>query len=138
MSDRVPAEIRVAIRDDSDLVVARRQIRELASLQGFGQVAIEELATAVTEIARNIVIHAGTGEIVVAPAARGGQRGVIVTALDAGPGILHIDQAMQDGFSTTGSLGCGLSGARRLVDELEIESIVGVGSRVTLRKWTGR
>jgi serine/threonine-protein kinase RsbT len=80
-------------------------------------------------------MHAGTGELTFTTATDARGRGVIVTALDAGPGIEHVEQAMQDGFSTTRSLGFGLPGARRLVDEFEIDSTVGVGTSVTLRKW---
>jgi len=129
-------ERRVRIGDESDVVVARRHARELAAQQGLSEVAAEALAIAVTEVARNIVVHAGTGEIVLAAARDAGRRGVIVIVLDAGPGIAEIDQAMRDGFSTGAGLGLGLPGARRLVDEFEIESTVGVGTRVTLRKWT--
>jgi len=136
MIDRVCAEIRVRIGDESDIVVARRRARELGSQQGFSETAIVALATAVTEIARNIVVHAGTGDLTFTTATDARGRGVIVTALDAGPGIVHVEQAMRDGYSTSSGLGCGLPGARRLVDEFEIDSTVGVGTRVTLRKWT--
>ena len=133
--DPAPGELRVRVSDESDVVIARQRTRELAALQGLSTAAIEALATAVSEIARNIVVHAGSGEIRIAPAVGGGNRGVIVTALDLGPGIADIAQAMQDGFSTTGSLGFGLPGARRLVNEFEIESTVGEGTRITLRSW---
>src|SRR5258708_6620619 len=122
MMDRASPEHRVCvrIRDASDVVVARRRSRELAAQQGFSEAAAEELATAVTEIARNIVIHAGSGEIIFGAVANATKRGVIVTARDTGSGIPDIEQAMQDGFSTRGGLGFGLPGARRLVDEFEI------------------
>lgn len=135
--DRVTPEIRLRVRigDESDLVVARRRTRDLASQQGLSESAAEALATAVTEIARNIVVHAGPGEILLGAVADASRRGVVVTAHDSGPGIAQVEQAMQDGFSTRGGLGFGLSGARRLVDEFEIESKVGAGTTVTLRKW---
>jgi serine/threonine-protein kinase RsbT len=129
-------EILVRVQQDSDVAIARMRVFELASQQGLVEAAAAALATAATEVARNMIVHAGGGEIAVIAAARAGRRGVIVTARDDGPGIADIDRAMQDGFSTTGSLGFGLPGARRLVDEFEIESIVGAGTRVTLRKWT--
>jgi serine/threonine-protein kinase RsbT len=129
------SQIRVPIRDDSDVVVARRRTRELASQQGLSEIATEALATAVTEIARNIVVHAGSGEILIGAIGDVSRRGIIVTARDTGPGIPHIEQALQDGFSAKGGLGFGLPGARRLVDEFEIESKAGVGTTVTLRKW---
>jgi len=136
VTDGVEPEIRVVvIRDDSDVGTARRCARELAARHGLAGVEIEALATAVTEIARNIVVHAGLGEIRIAPATGAPRRGVVVTAIDAGPGIARVEQAMQDGFSTTGSLGFGLPGAKRLVDDFEIESTVGEGTRITLRKW---
>jgi serine/threonine-protein kinase RsbT len=129
------AQVRVFIRDESDVVVARRRTRELASQQGLSEAETEALATAVTEIARNIVVHAGSGEIVFGLVVEALRRGVVVIARDAGPGIPNIEQAMQDGFSTKHGLGFGLPGARRLVDEFEIESKTGGGTTVTLRKW---
>ncbi len=129
------AQVRVFIRDESDVVVARRRARELASQQRFSEAEAEALATAVTEIARNIVVHAGGGEILFGQAVDGPRRGVVVIARDAGPGIPNIEQAMQDGFSTKHGLGFGLPGARRLVDEFGIESKTGAGTTVTLRKW---
>jgi serine/threonine-protein kinase RsbT len=124
---------RVSIRDEWDLVVARRRTRELGSRHGLSPSAAEALATAVTEIARNIVVHAGSGEILFG-AGDGPEGGVIVTASDTGPGM-RIDEAMQDGFSTRGGLGLGLPGARSLVDHFFIESRVGEGTTITLRKW---
>jgi serine/threonine-protein kinase RsbT len=129
--------IRVRIVDESDVVIARRRTRELAAQEGLPEAATEALATAVTEIARNALVHAGGGEVLIAAVAAPRGRGVTVIAVDAGPGIADVDQAMQDGFSTTGSLGFGLPGARRLVDEFAIESTPGAGTRVTLRSWGG-
>jgi len=129
------AQVRVFIRDESDVVVARRRARELASRQGLSEAGVEALATAVTEIARNIVVHAGGGEILFGRVVDGPRRGVVVIARDTGPGIPDVEQAMQDGFSTKHGLGFGLPGARRLVDEFEIESKTGAGTTVTLRKW---
>lgn len=126
---------RVRVVDESDLVVARRCTRELASQLGLSEVMAEALATAVTEIARNIVVHAWSGEIALGILEQDTRRGVIVTARDAGPGIADLERAMLDGFSTGTGLGYGLPGARRLVDEFEIESKVGVGTMVTLKKW---
>lgn len=137
MTDRASPEYRVCVRihDESDVVVARRRSRELAAQQGFSEAAAEALATAVTEIARNIVVHAQSGEILFGALADSARCGVIVTARDTGLGIRDVEQAMQDGFSTRGGLGFGLPGARRLVDEFEIESKVGTGTTITLRKW---
>src|SRR5437868_10551154 len=137
MTDRPISEVavRVCIRDDSDVAVARRRTREIASEQGLSEVATEALATAVTEIARNIVVHARSGDIFFGAVMAASTRGVMVTAHDTGPGIPDIEQAMQDGFSTSNSLGFGLPGARRLVDKFEIETKVGAGTTITLWKW---
>jgi len=123
------------IRHESDLVVARRRVRELGRQQGLPAPAIEALATAVTEIARNTVVHAGGGEMVVGAVADTRRRGVLVRMRDEGHGIADLDRAMQDGYSTKGGLGLGLPGARSLVDEFEIESGPGRGTTITMRQW---
>jgi serine/threonine-protein kinase RsbT len=123
------------MRDESDLVVARRQVRLAAHQQGLREAAVEALATAVTEIARNILVHSAGGELWIEPLAQGARRGVGVTLADGGPGIADVDLAMQDGYSTIGTLGLGLPGAKRLVDEFEIESAPGRGTTVRLRQW---
>jgi serine/threonine-protein kinase RsbT len=128
-------EARVAIGRDVDIVAARQLGRELAAAVGFVGADLTLIATAISEIARNIVVYAGSGEIRVWAAQRGGRRGIVIVAEDNGPGIPDIDQAMQDGFSTGRSLGLGLPGARRLMDEFEISSEVGRGTTVTMRKW---
>ena len=136
-AERAPAKYlaRVHIHHETDLVVARRRTREIAAHQGLSAAEAEALATAVTEIARNIVVHAGSGEMHFGIVDQATRRGVVVTARDTGAGIPYIADAMRDGYSTRGSLGYGLPGARRLVDEFEIESTVGAGTTVTLRKW---
>lgn len=135
--DSGSAALRIAVADDADIVIATKRVRELAAEQGLSEAAAARLATAVAEIACNMIVHAVGGELAVAAATDRTRRGVVVVALDRGPGIADIDQAMRDGFSTSASLGFGLPGARRLVDEFEIESCVGAGTRVTLRKWAG-
>ena len=95
------------------------------------------MATAISELARNIVSYAGQGEIVLRATQNSGSPGVTVIARDDGPGIPSIEQALRDGYSTSGSLGLGLPGVRRLVDEFEIASEVGRGTTVTIRKWKG-
>ena len=128
--------VRLRIRHASDVFVARRKVRELGARVGLSEAAIAALATAASELARNIVVHAGIGEILVGTLADSSRHGVVVIARDNGPGILDITQAMHDGHSTAAGLGLGLPSARRLVDEFDIESTVGVGTTVTLRKWT--
>jgi serine/threonine-protein kinase RsbT len=132
-------EHQLTLRDESDLVVARSHVRELGQRQGLSLLAIEQLATAVTEIARNVLIHARSGTLVLrgtrGERARAIRQLLVVVATDEGPGIPDVAAAMVDGYSTGRGLGMGLSGARRLVDAFEIESAVGQGTRVTLEKW---
>jgi serine/threonine-protein kinase RsbT len=125
----------VHIREESDVAMARKRARELALEQGFPQSAMEALATAISEIARNIVVHAGTGEVRLASVQEGGRRGIVVEARDQGPGIPDLERALSDGYSTAMSLGLGLSSARRLMDEFEVASVVGKGTTVVMKKW---
>jgi serine/threonine-protein kinase RsbT len=127
--------MRVAVSRDADIVTARQLGRELAAKAGFAGSDLTLIATAISEVARNIVSYAENGEILLDLAERNGRRGLLVVAQDHGPGIADIDQAMQDGFSTGKSLGLGLPGARRLMDEFEIASEPGKGTTVTMRKW---
>jgi serine/threonine-protein kinase RsbT len=131
-----PDETRVAIGQDGDVVTARQKGRELAVQVGFAGSDLTIIATAISEIARNIVLYAKHGEIVLSSVMQGGRRGILVIARDQGPGIPDIAQAMRDGFSTGKSLGLGLPGARRLMDEFEIVSEMGKGTTVTMMKWT--
>jgi len=131
----VPAEQRIAIRADVDIVTARQESRRLASTLGFSSGDLTVIAAAVSEVARNILAYAAQGEVEITLLERNGRRGVIVVARDGGPGIPDVALALQDGFSTSGSLGLGLPGAKRLMDEFEISSEVGKGTVVTMRKW---
>jgi serine/threonine-protein kinase RsbT len=131
----VTDEHRVAIGRDVDIVTARQLGRELAARAGFAGSDLTLIATAISEVARNIVVYAERGEIRLGLASRNGRAGLEVVAVDEGPGIPDIEQAMQDGFSTGRSLGLGLPGARRLMDEFEIVSEMGKGTTVTMRKW---
>ena len=130
------SEERVHVAHDADIVAARKKARELAALAGFTGSDLTMIATAISEVARNIIVYAEHGEIVLSVAQRGTKRGITVVARDDGPGIANIDDAMKDGFSTHKSLGLGLPGARRLMDEFEIASAPGVGTTVTMTKWT--
>lgn len=125
----------VVIAHDGDIVEARRKGRELAQTIGFVGSDLTIIATAISEIARNIVVYADRGEISLSVADNGGRRGIVVVARDEGPGISDIERAMRDGYSTGKSLGLGLPGARRLMDDFEIVSAVGEGTIVTMRKW---
>jgi serine/threonine-protein kinase RsbT len=126
---------RVAIQSDGDVVLARQKARELAAGLGFSGTELTLLATAVSEVARNIVVYAECGEIFLHLVAEGRRQGIRVVARDSGPGIPDIDQAKRDGFSTGKSLGLGLPGAERLMDDFDIQSTVGVGTTITMTKW---
>jgi serine/threonine-protein kinase RsbT len=128
-------EIRVPIGSDLDIVSARQKGRELASHLGFSSSELAIIATAISELARNIVRYARTGEIILKLIERGDKRGVHIVARDQGPGIRNLELAMQDGYSTSGGLGLGLPGVRRLMDEFEIISKNGEGTTVTIKKW---
>jgi RNA polymerase sigma factor (sigma-70 family) len=127
-------EVRVPIRGDADIVAARQAARELAARVGFSGTDLTVIATAVSEVARNIVRFAGSGEVVVELVERP-RRGIQVVARDAGPGIPDVDRALTDGYSTYHGLGLGLPGARRLMDELAVVSEPGRGTTVTMVKW---
>ena len=127
-------EVRVAINCDADIVAARQAARELAARLGFSRTDLTILATAVSEMTRNIVRFAGTGEVVI-ELIDGHRRGVQVVARDTGPGIPDVDKALTDGYSTYDGLGLGLPGARRLMDEFAVVSEPGRGTTVTMTKW---
>lgn len=120
---------------EADVVAARQKGRDLAAQAGISGSDLTVVATAISEIARNIIAYAESGEIVLKVAQQGRRRGVVIIARDNGPGIADIDMAMRDGFSTGKSLGLGLPGARRLMDEFEILSELGKGVTVTMTKW---
>jgi serine/threonine-protein kinase RsbT len=128
-------EFVVPIRSDVDVVNARQQARSLVSGLRFSSSDLTLIATAISEVARNIVAYAGRGEIVLRVVQREARRGLVVIARDRGPGIPDIEEAMQDGFSTSGGLGLGLPGSKRLMDEFEIVSDVGKGTEITMTKW---
>jgi serine/threonine-protein kinase RsbT len=130
-----PEEICVAILGDHDIIQARQKGRELAGRLGFSPTDLTLIATTISELARNIVLYAGRGEITVKLVNHSERQGVIVTARDKGPGIPDISRALQAGFSTSRSLGLGLPGVKRLVDDFEIASQVGQGTTVTVKKW---
>ena len=128
---------RIAIESDLDVVAARQRARELAVGLELSTTDQTLLATAISEVARNITTYARRGEVSVAIVEDGrGRRGIRVVARDDGPGIEDIERAMQDGFTTGGGLGLGLPGARRLVDDFELDSAPGEGTTVTLVKWS--
>lgn len=134
-SEPSPGTQLIPIVSDVDIVEARMAARTLATYAGFTGADLVMIATAVSEVARNILEYAKRGEVVVAVIQRGDRRGLEVLARDQGPGIADVSQAMQDGFSTSRGLGLGLPGSRRLMDDFELESRIGQGTTVTMRKW---
>lgn len=128
-------EIRVAINSDQDIVAARQRGRALAVELGFSVVDSTLIATAISELARNIVSYAGTGVITLKGIQNSARQGISIVATDEGPGIHDVREALRDGFSTSGSLGLGLPGVRRLMDEFDIASQPGLGTKVEVKKW---
>lgn len=128
-------ETRVAINSDQDIVLARQEGRAMAVKLGFSSGDATLIATAISELARNIVTYAHKGEITMRQIHASSRVGILVAASDDGPGIPDIRQALRDGFSTSGSLGLGLPGVRRLMDEFEIASQPGRGTTVKVKKW---
>ena len=128
-------ETRVAVAADHDIVSARMSGRTMALQIGFRATDATLIATAISELARNILLYAKCGEIVISPVERGERRGLAVVARDDGPGIADATRAMEDGYSTSGRLGLGLPGVRRLMDEFELCSRAGHGTTVTVKKW---
>ena len=130
-------EERIAIESDSDVVTARQRARELAAGLELTSTDQTLLATAISEVARNITTYAVRGEVILSIVRdSGGREGIRVVARDEGPGIEDIERALQDGYTSGGGLGLGLPGARRLVDEFAIESVPSEGTTVTLVKWS--
>ena len=125
----------ITILSDASVMTARQKGRELALAMGIKGSDLTLMATAISEIARNIVQYAGQGQIEFRNVVRAGKRGLMIIARDNGPGIADINQAMKDGFSTSRGMGLGLPGARRLMDDFEIVSEVGKGTTISMIKW---
>ena len=125
----------VPIESSDDIVAARQAGRELATRLTFSLTDVTMIATAISEVARNISKYAGHGEIRLGVTQRNGHRALMVQAVDQGPGIADTEQALEDGFSTSSGLGLGLPGSRRLMDDFELQSTLGGGTIVTMWKW---
>ena len=128
-------ETRVTISSDKDIVDARQKGRSIALALGFSPGGATLIATAISELARNIVSYAQSGEIVIKAINGNPRDGIQVIAQDQGPGIHDVQQALRDGFSTSGSLGLGLPGVKRLMDEFQIDSKENQGTTVVVKKW---
>ncbi len=123
------------VASDADTVVARQAGREAALRLGFSRTDATFIATAISEIARNITVHAGSGEIIVRSHSEEGREGVVVIARDEGPGIADVSSVLRQDHRSDVGLGMGLWGASRLMDEIEVESQPGKGTTVTMTKW---
>lgn len=128
-------EILIPILTDMDIVAARQSGRKLATELGFSQTDTTLIATAISELTRNIILYANQGELVLRPLQRKDAKGIMVIARDQGPGIENVAQVMRMGFSTSGSLGLGLPGVSRLMDDFNIDSQPGSGTTITVQKW---
>jgi serine/threonine-protein kinase RsbT len=128
-------EMRVPIRTEYDIVTVRQQVKKLGIALNFSSGEQTLVATCVSELARNIVEYAGTGEMIIGLTNKKEERGIFIIAEDNGPGIPDIALAMKDGYSTSKGLGIGLPGCRRIMDEFEIVSSPGEGTTVTITKW---
>jgi len=131
----VPAEVHVPIERELDIVTARQKGRALAGGIGFSSTEQTIIALAISEIARNILSYAQRGGVSISELDAAGRRGILIVARDDGPGIADVELAMRDGYSTAKSLGVGLPGAKRVMDEFELESALGKGTTITMKKW---
>lgn len=125
----------VTIKTEGDIVAARRAVRELATSVGFGQTDVTRIVTAASELARNVFKYGGGGMMTWRQVEAPGRVGVELSFIDHGPGIADVSLAMQEGYSTGKGLGLGLPAAKRLMDELDIRSVISEGTTVTLKKW---
>lgn len=128
-------EMRVPIRSEYDIVTARHRVKEICTALDFSSGEQTLVATAVSELARNIVEYAGSGEMIMGMTDNKTEKGIFIIAKDEGPGIPNIELAMKDGYSTSKGLGLGLPGCKRIMDEFDIVSRKGKGTTVTVKKW---
>jgi serine/threonine-protein kinase RsbT len=135
LSGKTGRSVHLRIGDEWDGAVARRHARTLAREAGLSEASGHALATAISEIVHNVIVHANRGEATMEVVEERGRRGVVVIVRDEGPGIRELARAMQDGHSTVNSLGLGLPSARRLVDDFELATVTGRGTTVILKKW---
>ncbi|GAB3045272.1 anti-sigma regulatory factor [Virgibacillus ainsalahensis] len=125
----------VNINKEWDIVGARQLGRDIAKQIGFGMVDQARIATAISELARNIYLYADEGQVCFEVIDNLEQKGLCMISIDSGPGISDISQVMEDGYSTSGGLGAGMPGVKRLMDDFDIQSEVGEGTRIKATKW---
>lgn len=133
--EAVATEARVVVETDRDIVSARQQGRFMAAQLGFSPGTATLIATAISELARNILLYASRGEVTMRTIENNGSKGIRVEARDEGPGIPQPQRALEDGFSTSGRLGLGLPGVKRLMDEFRLETAPGRGTAIVVHKW---
>jgi serine/threonine-protein kinase RsbT len=133
MSEAADGE--VVINAEGDIVTTRRTVRDLAVAMGFGLTDVTRIVTAASELARNACKYAGGGVMRWRHVEDSGRTGIELQFIDHGPGIADVDLALQEGYSTGRGLGLGLPAARRLMDEMDIQSKAGAGTQITLKKW---
>ena len=133
--EAVATEARVLVEADRDIVTARQQGRLMAAQLGFSPGTSTLIATAISELARNILMYARRGEMLMRTVETNGNRGIAVEATDEGPGIPQPQRALEDGYSTSGRLGLGLPGVKRLMDEFRLETTPGRGTKIMVKKW---
>lgn len=134
--ERILATHELPIRCEHDVIVVRRCVRELAEQHGFDIFATAAITTATSELTRNVWTHGGGGVVTIHEIERDRRRGIRLRFCDEGPGIADVERALRGGFSTRRSLGLGLSGSQRLVDEFDLATVVGQGTTITVAKWT--
>lgn len=135
VDDKLKNMVVIPIEGDLDVVTARQKGRLLAREVGFGDVDQVRIVTAISELARNVVLYAPSGVIKIGQFSEDCKTGLLVSASDNGPGVKDVNLALQDGYSTSGGLGNGLPGVRRLMDEIKIETSQGEGTQVIVKKW---
>ena len=128
--------ITLPVIKEQDIVQVRKKVRDACRDLGFGLTDVTRIVTAASELARNIYRYADTGVVRIEAVSKAAKRGVQIVFEDKGPGIADVDQAMQEGYTTERSMGMGLPGAKKLMDEMTIDSTVGVGTTITIVKWT--
>jgi serine/threonine-protein kinase RsbT len=131
----VTATHELEIRRSDDIIVVRRRARDIAELRKFDSFATAAITTATSELARNVLVHGGGGKACIEELNDGTRFGVRIVFVDEGPGIADIPRVLAGGYTTTRTMGLGVSGSRRLVDEFSIESTPGAGTKVTITKW---
>jgi len=133
--ERHSRSLKIPIESDSDLLAARQEARAIAFELGFSLTAVVGIVTALSEMTRNMLLYAGRGELLIESVRDGDRSGILITARDEGPGIPDLQKAMMDGYSTSGGLGMGLPGIKRLMDSFEVHTAPEQGTTVIVRKW---